>query len=49
MDHLHVPNKVWYFRRGLPFKYSGPAMNGSQNAVAIESIEITHEGIELQF
>jgi phage tail-like protein len=42
---LHLPNNIWYFRRGLPVKYTGPAMNASQSSTAIESIEISHEGI----
>ena len=42
---LHVPNNIWSFRRGLPVKYSGPVMNATQNSVAIETIEIAHEGI----
>jgi phage tail-like protein len=42
---LHVPNNIWSFRRGLPVKYTGPAMNANQNSVAIEAIEIAHEGI----
>lgn len=45
LTDLHVPNNIWYFRRGLPLKYSGPTLNATQNSVAIESIEITHEGI----
>lgn len=44
-NELHVPNNIWFFRRGLPVKYTGPALNASQNNVAIESIEIAHEGI----
>jgi phage tail-like protein len=40
-----LPHNIWYFRRGLPTKYSGPQLNATQNSVAIESIEITHEGI----
>jgi phage tail-like protein len=47
-DNEHLPAQSWYFRRGLPVRYSGPALNAAQNAVAIESIEIVHEGI-LQF
>ena len=39
------PQHLWYFRRGLPVKYSGPQLNAAQSAVAIESIEIAHEGI----
>jgi phage tail-like protein len=45
LNEFHVPNTVWFFRRGLPLKYSGPALNATQNSVAIESIEIAHEGI----
>jgi len=45
MNELHVPNNIWFFRRGLPLKYSGPAMNAAQNSVAIEALEIAHEGI----
>ncbi len=45
MNELHVPNTVWFFRRGLPLKYGGPSLNATQNGVAIESLEIAHEGI----
>ena len=36
---------IWHFRRGLPTRYSGPSLNATQASVAIETIEITHEGI----
>lgn len=45
LTELHVPNNIWYFRRGLPLKWSGPALNATQSNVAIESIEIAHEGL----
>lgn len=45
MNDLHLPNNIWYFRRGLPVRYTGPSMNASESRVAIESIEIAHEGI----
>ena len=45
INDLHLPTNIWSFRRGLPVKYTGPTMNASQNNVAIESIEIAHEGI----
>jgi phage tail-like protein len=45
LTDLRVPNNIWYFRRGLPVKYSGPSLNATQSSVAIESIEIAHEGI----
>jgi phage tail-like protein len=44
-DFEQTPNNIWQFRRGLPVKYTGPAMNAAQSAVAIESIEIAHEGL----
>jgi phage tail-like protein len=45
LNEQMLPNNIWYFRRGLPLKYSGPQMNAAQNSVAIESIEIAHEGL----
>jgi phage tail-like protein len=46
-NERHEPQTVWGFRRGLPVKYSGPTLNATQSAVAIESIEIAHEGLYL--
>jgi phage tail-like protein len=46
-NEAHEPQRVWGFRRGLPVKYTGPALNATQSAVAIESIEIAHEGLYL--
>jgi phage tail-like protein len=45
LDAQHRPSAMWYFRRGLPIKYTGPALNATQNNVAIEAIEIAHEGL----
>jgi phage tail-like protein len=45
LTDLHIPNNIWYFRRGLPAKYTGPAMNAQQSVVAIEQMTIAHEGI----
>lgn len=45
MDSLHVPSAAWYFRNGLPLKYTGPSMEASSKSVAMESVTITHEGI----
>jgi len=42
-----LTHTVWKFKRGLPVKYSGPQLNAQQNALAFESIEIEHEGLEL--
>jgi phage tail-like protein len=48
MDEGRNPAKVWKFKRGLPAKWVGPSLNAGQSAVAVESIEIAHEGLDLQ-
>ena len=40
-----TPRVAWRFYGGLAVKWDGPALNASQSAVAIEAIEIAHEGI----
>jgi phage tail-like protein len=45
LDAERAPSHIWFFRRGLPVKFTGPALNAAQNAVAIEAIEIAHEGL----
>lgn len=46
-NELRIPIKIWSFERGIPLKWSGPSFNASTSAVAIESIEIAHEKLEL--
>jgi phage tail-like protein len=47
MDELHIPVKVWSFKRGIPVKWTGPSLNAMQGAIAFEEIEIAHEGLTL--
>lgn len=47
LNELHVPVKIWKFLRAMPLKWTGPTLNASQSGVAIESLEIVHEGLEL--
>ncbi|MFF1509285.1 phage tail protein [Streptomyces sp. NPDC058326] len=42
-----VPVRVWSFRRGWPVKISGPDLNAMSAAVALESVEIAHQGLAL--
>ena len=37
----------WKFREGWPSKWEGPTLNAKTNEVAIETLEIACEGIEL--
>lgn len=46
-DNLKIPIKTWSFTNGLPVKWTGPAFDAQQSAVAIESLEIAHEKLEL--
>lgn len=34
----------WEFKNGIPCKWDGPQLNVGQNAIAVESLEIAHEG-----
>jgi hypothetical protein len=36
------------FKRGIPMKWVGPSLNAAQSNVAIESLEIAHEGLFLE-
>ena len=36
----------WNFREGWPTKWTGPSFNATGNEVAIETLEIVHEGLE---
>ena len=37
------------FRNGWPAKWEGPALNGKSSEVAIETLEIAHEGLDVEF
>lgn len=36
----------WTFREGWPAKWEGPQLNAKGNDVAIETLEIVHEGLD---
>jgi phage tail-like protein len=38
----------WNFREGWPSKWEGPALNAKTSEVAIETLEIAHEGLVLE-
>ena len=37
----------WKFTRAWPCKYTGPSLNAKNNEIAIESLEICHEGLSI--
>jgi phage tail-like protein len=44
-DSAGEARRAWAFRRGLPMRWVGPSLNAGRSAVAIETLEIAHEGI----
>ena len=39
--------KRWSFERAYPIKWVGPGLRTDENTVAIEALELTHEGMKL--
>lgn len=47
LDADGAPALVWLVRRAFPVAFAGPTWNASENATAIESLEVAHDGLEL--
>jgi phage tail-like protein len=43
----HAPVARFQFREGWPSKWEGPRFNAKSSEIAIETLEIAHEGLEL--
>ncbi|MCG8346180.1 MAG: phage tail protein [Chloroflexales bacterium] len=48
LDEARQEALRWNFREGWPSKWEGPTLNAKNNEVAIESLEIACESIELE-
>lgn len=48
LNEKHEPVMTWKVQNAFPVKLEGPQLKASANEVAIESIELAHEGLELQ-
>ncbi len=48
LDEARQPAKIWRFKRGIPMKWTGPSLNAAQSSVAIEALEISHEGLFME-
>jgi phage tail-like protein len=46
-DEQQKAVKTWQFKRGLPVKWTGPTLNATQSQLAIQELEISHEGLKL--
>jgi phage tail-like protein len=47
LDETHSPVMTWTVHNAFPVKLEGPGLKSAGNEVAIESIEIAHEGIKV--
>jgi phage tail-like protein len=48
LDENRQPAMRWKFHEGWVSKWEGPALNAKTSEVAIETMEIAHEGLELE-
>lgn len=48
LNEEHNPIFVWKVKHAFPVKYIGPLLKSDGNEVAIETLEITHEGFEVE-
>lgn len=47
LDEQRQEVQRWNFRRGWPCKLTGPSLNAANNEIAMETVEICHEGLEI--
>jgi phage tail-like protein len=45
LDKQHLPVMWWDFADAFPVKWTGPMLNASSSAVAVESFELRHRGL----
>ena len=48
LNEKHEPVTIWKVRNAFPVKLVGPVLNATGNEVAIESIELAHEGLIIE-
>ena len=49
LDEDHAPAVVWKVKNAWPVKYTGPVLKAQGHEVAIESLELAHYGITVEF
>lgn len=48
LNEKHEPVMTWVAHNAFPVKVDGPSLKATGNEVAIESIELAHEGLEIK-
>ncbi|MBL7813103.1 MAG: phage tail protein [Bacteroidetes bacterium] len=49
LNEEHAPVAVWKVKNAFPSKVEGPTLNSTGNEVAVETIELAHEGLSVEF
>jgi len=49
LNATHVPVVWWNFRKAFPSKWTGPELRANSNEVAVESVELLHQGLSRQW
>lgn len=49
LDEDHEPVAVWKVRNAWPCRLEGPSLNALNSEIAIETMEVAHEGIDVEF
>lgn len=49
LDEEHNPTVTWTVKNAFPVKMDGPGLKATGNEVAIETLEIAHEGLTVDF
>lgn len=48
LDEQQQPAIVWKVKNAFPVKYEGPVLKANSSEIAMELLELTHEGIEVE-
>ncbi|MGB3464674.1 MAG: phage tail protein [Cyclobacteriaceae bacterium] len=49
LNEEHEPTVIWKVKEAWPCKVEGPTLNSTGNEVAVESIELCHEGLTIEY
>jgi phage tail-like protein len=48
LDEDHIPLMTWRAHNAFPAKYNGPVLSGNSSDIAIEELELAHEGLTVE-
>ena len=46
LDRKQLPVTMWNFRGALPVQWSGPSLHANSGEIAVERLELAHQGLE---